>query len=212
MSSERNQVVDWLHRGRREPLASMGMYVYSMCVYFAQLDPDAYTDNDFVVYRFADTHPSAGKRVQKLRVDEMFKVPRLFGFTMPRESFNAEQNVLFKSVLFRPIFARGGNQVEDFMQLVDSGGSFLGPWKHWYQLQRTLADRFHQLQGQAGKLFTIEDIDTSVHGYSSDPLLSGRQQPSAAEFVARWVVEVLTHMDMTAESRSRARQPCRPDP
>eukprot|EP00973_Karenia_brevis_P064502 8961851-Karenia_brevis.AAC.1 len=73
VSSERNQVVDWLHRGRREPLASMGMYVYSMYVYSAHLDPDAYTDNDFAVYRFADTHPSAGKRVQKLRIDEMFK-------------------------------------------------------------------------------------------------------------------------------------------
>mgnify|MGYP003318362655 CR=1 FL=1 len=32
VSAERNQCVDWLHSGSREPLASMGMYVYCMYV------------------------------------------------------------------------------------------------------------------------------------------------------------------------------------
>ena len=66
-----------------EPLASMPLYVYAMYVYSAYGDPAKHSPNDYEVYRFAETHPSAGKRVQKLRIDECFKVPRIFGFTMP---------------------------------------------------------------------------------------------------------------------------------
>ena len=210
VSAERNQCIDWLHRGCRERLASMGMYVYSTYVYTAHADPDEHNDNDFHVYRFADTHPAAGKRVQKLRVNEMFKVPRLFGFTMPREDAEPEKNALFKSVLFKPVVAESSDQVEAFRTLVDQAGSFQGPWQQWFRLQRIMADRFYKLQSAAGKLFTIADIDVSALEMQ-DSWSNARVRPSAAEFVAKIVVEVVTNMDMATEAKSRPRQQSRPD-
>ena len=207
---ERNQCIDWLHRGYREPLASMGIYVYCMYVYTAHADPGTYDPQDFHVYRFAATHPGAGQRVQKLRVNEMFKVPRLFGFTMPRQDSEPEKNALFKSVLFKPVFAEVHDQVEAFRTLVDERGYFQGPWEQWFKLQRIMADRFYKLQDAAGKLFTLADIDVDAL-QMQDPCSHGRVRPSAAEFVAKIVVEVVTNMDMDAEAKSRPRQPTRPD-
>ena len=210
VTAERNQCIDWLHRGYREPLASMGIYVYCMYVYTAHADPGTYDPQDFYVYRFADTHPGAGQRVQKLRVNEMFKVPRLFGFTMPRQDSEPEKNALFKSVLFKPVFAEVHDQVEAFRTLVDERGYFQGPWEQWFKLQRIMADRFYKLQDAAGKLFTLADIDVDAL-QMQDPCSHGRVRPSAAEFVAKIVVEVVTNMDMDAEAKSRPRQPTRPD-
>ena len=82
--SEQSQRLDWLHRGAREPLASMGFYHYSMFVYTAHVMAETVPGDDFEVYLFADTHPSAAFRVQKLRLDQACKVPRLSGFTMPQ--------------------------------------------------------------------------------------------------------------------------------
>ena len=180
-----------------------------MYVYTAQASPEDYDPHDFHVYRFADTHPSPGRRVQKLRLDEMFKVPRLFGFQMPREDSEPEKNALFKSVLFRPIFAEGRDQIEAFMTLVDGGGSFQGPWKVWFRLQQIMADRYAKLQAAAGKFFTLDDIDLRALEMS-DPWANGRTRPSASEFVAKLVVDVATNMDMDAEARSRPREPTRP--
>ena len=106
VGSEKNQCLDWLHRGIREPLASMPLYVYAMYVYSAHVDPNTIDPEDFHVYRFADTHPAAGRRVQKLRVQESFKVPRIYGFTMPTAKSDPERNALFKSVLLRVFEAR----------------------------------------------------------------------------------------------------------
>ena len=209
VSSERSQPLDWLHRGQREPLASMGMYVYYMYVYTAAADPMKHHPQDFRVYRFADTHPSAGRRVQKLRVDEMFKIPRLFGFTMPRMDTECEKNAMFKSVLFRPIFAESRDQVEAFMAHLDENGKFKARWERWFQLQRIMADRYYWLQQEAGKLFTIADIDVDALEMS-DPVSNGRVRPSAAEFIANIVVEVVTNMDMDKEAKSRPRKDRRP--
>ena len=46
----------------------------------------------------------------------------------------------------------------------------------------------------------------------SDPVSNGRVRPSAAEFVANIVVEVVTNMDMDAEAKSRPRKDRRPTP
>ena len=102
---ERSQIVDWLHRGAREPLASMGLYHYSMYVYTVQRKASEVDGRDFSVYVFADTHPEAAYRVQKLRVEEPFRVPRLFGFTMPVAESNVELNAMCKQALLRPLRA-----------------------------------------------------------------------------------------------------------
>ena len=91
--------LDWLHRGDREPLKSMGMYHYAMYVYTAQANPLHFDPQDFETYAFADTHPAAASRVQKLRVGAPFRVPKFFGFTMPSKEKEAEVNALFKSVI-----------------------------------------------------------------------------------------------------------------
>jgi hypothetical protein len=83
-TTEQSQRQDWLHRGGREPLASMGLYHYAMFVYTARVTAATVPPDDFETYLFAESHPSALYRVQKLRIDEACRVPRLFGFTMPR--------------------------------------------------------------------------------------------------------------------------------
>ena len=102
------QRTDWLHRGEREPLASMGIYHYSMFVYTKTADASGYDPEDFVIYRFAPLHPQAAWRVQVLRVDTPYKVPRLFGLTLsPPKGPELFKNTLAKSVLFRPYVGRG---------------------------------------------------------------------------------------------------------
>ena len=121
---------NWLHRGGREPLASMGVYHYAMYVYAARGCPLDFDAEDFVTYAFADAHPAAGSRVQKLRVGAPFKVPRLFGFTMPAKEKDPEVNALFKSVLFRPLWpaAQGAARWAPFRAGVDAKGSHVEPW------------------------------------------------------------------------------------
>ena len=94
VGEQSNQVTDWLPRGAREPLASMGMYHYAMFVYSTHADAFAFDAEDFVTYRFAESHPEAKRRVQKLRVEQVFRVPRLFGFTMPTAERDPETNAM----------------------------------------------------------------------------------------------------------------------
>ena len=94
VAKQQSQRLDWLHRGNREPLASMGIYHYAMFVYSASQNAMDFDDDDFVVYRFADTHPQARSRVQKLRVSEVFKVPRLFGLTLSAFRKSPHENTM----------------------------------------------------------------------------------------------------------------------
>ena len=105
VAPDRSMKQDWLHRGDREPLASMGLYHYAMFVYSTQLPAKSVAADDFFTYRFGDGHPDADRRVQKLRVHELCRVPKVMGFTMPREdgaSADRFRNAMFKSALFRP--------------------------------------------------------------------------------------------------------------
>lgn len=98
------------------------------------------------------------------------------------------------------------------MAVVDEDGKFEQPWLRWFNVQRKLARRHEELEKQAGKLFTLHDVDmtkTYLEDSASD-LESGRLQPSAAEFMAAITVEVATNMDLNAEARA-GRQPGRPD-
>ena len=101
--------------------------------------------------------------------------------------------------------------LNDFAPVCNVTGHFASEWAEWYGRQRLLAGRFEGLQGRAGKLFTIADVDVCA-GYMSDPVEAGRQRPSAAEFMAHLTVRVATNMDIAAEARGGARQPMRPDP
>ena len=133
----------------------MPLYVYAMYVYTACADPASYMADDFHVYRFADTHPSAGRRIQKLRLDEPFKVPRIYGFRMPTASADPERNALCLSVLFRAFAAKADSpwdQVAALEVLLDGKGSFVAPWKAHFAHQLRLAERFHTLQERAGDL------------------------------------------------------------
>ena len=207
-----SQRLDWLHRGQREPLRSMGLYQYSMFVYTTYQDAAAFDALDFVTYRFADTHPGCAKRVQKLRLDQMFRIPRLFGFTMPTREADPERNCLFKSVLFRPLAAPTEpcpDEVVPYLSAVDERGSFVAPWDAWYVEQRKLAKKYAELQATAGKLFVMEDVDMTIP-YMAE-LEAERDRPSAAEFMANLTVEVCTDMDLAAESRSGVRGRSRPE-
>ena len=225
LARNRSQQFDWLHRGTREPLASMGMTHYSMFVYttHAPRGSAAAPPDDFATFRFIDTHPQCAFRVQKLRVSEMCRVPRLCGFTMPRfdgSEVDRFRNTLFKSVLLRPcqMSREHGcdDLVEPYIALVDSFGDFVEPWLAWFAQQRCMADRYKALEAKVGKVFTIEDIDRSV-AYMENPELDprfvegGRLQPSAAEFMANITVEVATNMDLGAEARAGRRVGARPD-
>ena len=140
---EQDMKTNWLHRGDREPLKSMGMYHYAMYVYTAQGNRDLFHDDDFVTYAFADTHPAAASRVQKLRVGAPFRVPRLFGFTMPSQQKDAEKNALFKSVLFRPLHPseKGTASWAPYRACVDAKGEHLPAWQHWWAEQVALSRR-----------------------------------------------------------------------
>ena len=139
----------------------MGIYHYAMYVYTAQGSPLRFDKEDFVTYAFADTHPAAACRVHKLRVGAPFKVPRLFGFTMPAKGKDAEVNALYKSVLFRPLrdAGRRASRWVVFREAVDEHVSFAAKWDPWWKEQLRLAARYEECERRAGKWFTIEDID-----------------------------------------------------
>ena len=92
--------IDFLCRGDREPLASMGPYHYAMFVRTVTQNPVSYTADDYVVYRFSPLHPQASRRVQFLRVDEPFMVPRLFGLTLSPPRGPAPRNPSAGELLF----------------------------------------------------------------------------------------------------------------
>ena len=62
-TTEQSQRQDWLHRGRRKPLASMGLYHYVMFVYTAHVSAATVPPADFATHLFAESHPSAMHRV-----------------------------------------------------------------------------------------------------------------------------------------------------
>ena len=206
---------NWLHRGDREPLKSMGMYHYAMYVYTAQGNRDLFHDDDFVTYAFADTHPAAAFRVQKLRVGAPFRVPRLFGFTMPSQLKDPEKNALFKSVLFRPLHpAETGTAAwAPYRACVDEKGQHVPAWQDWWAKQVALSRRYEECERLAGKWFTIEDIAPQdvVDRRPEGGVDHFDSRPSAAEFMAHWTVQVATNMDVEAEARGRPRGKFRPD-
>ena len=234
LGGQKSHDYDWLHRGTREPLASMGILHYGMFVYsvHAPRGAAAAPPDDFSTFRFADTHDDCAVRVQKLRVDEMFRVPRLCGFTMPRfdgSEVDKFRNALFKSVLLRPVHmprdpdpidgeraAPDLDLVAPYLGMVNSMGDFVEPWLAWLAQQRCMAERYRALEAKVGKMFTIADIDCSV-GYMEHPDLhpflheQGRLQPSAAEFMANITIEVATNLDLGAEARAGRRVGARPD-
>ena len=96
---------------------------------------------------------------------EIFKVPRLFGFTMPAAVCRSttEQNHMFKSVLFRPLrVTTAGDDHEPFTAIVDERDSFIGSWQSWFMEQQRLAARYEELQVRAGNLFILADVDRDV--------------------------------------------------
>eukprot|EP00959_Pyramimonas_sp_CCMP1952_P167385 3498362-Pyramimonas_sp.AAC.1 len=144
----------------------MGMYHYAMYVYTAKANPLHFDAGDFETYRFADTHPAALSRVQKLRVGAPFRVPKFFGFTMPSKEKDAEVNALFKSVLFRPLTPaekgaaawapyRAGVEAEEG----PDKGKHEPAWQKWWAQQVALSRQYGECERRAGKWFTIEDID-----------------------------------------------------
>ena len=153
-----------------------------------------------MTYAFADTHPAAACRVQKLRIGAPFKVPRLFGFTMPARGKDPETNALFKSVLFRPLRAAAGQRASrwvPFRGAVDENGSFAGAWDPWWEEQLSLSRQYEECERRAGKWFTIEDIDLRRAPPGNEAQYFDRfsVRPSAAQFMARWTVEAATNMD-----------------
>ena len=165
-------------------------------------------------FAFQDSYSGAQARVQKLRLFEVFKVPRLMGFTMPAATDRAstEQNHMFKSVLFRPLrVTRSGSNHEPFYQIVNQSGSFIPAWETWFAQQKKLSDHCTELQHRAGKLFTISDVTREAVMVDSADGEFVRLQPSSAEFMAYLIVEVSTNLDIAAAARGRPRQSLKPN-
>ena len=161
---------------------------------------------DFVTYRFHDLHPDCGRRVQKLRADEVFRVPQFVGANIPvvpeklKDSIKAEdirqrhviaeRAAMMKMMLFMPMQLPLSCRHIDEAAVLDMLGAravhsqegllaYEPTWSRWFGQQRLLADTFKMLQERAGKIFTLDDInlDRSVNSApSADP-----EQPSAAE-------------------------------
>ena len=207
VASDRSMKQDWLYRGDREPLASMGLYHYSLFVYTTHVSAKAVAADDFHMYRFADGHPDASRRVQRLRVHELCRVPKLMGFTMPREdgaSSDRFRNSMFKSCLFRTAYPVDGTSRKHelaaaMLSWVDSHGDYTSNWKTWWDAQSELADRFEELQRRSQRSFSISDIMCNV-GYMQQ--LGDRKFPSAAEFMAHITMEAATHLEIGAQSRA----------
>ena len=147
----------------------MGLMHYSMFVYtiHAPRGSSAAPADDFATFRFADTHPDCANRVQKLRVGEMCRVPRLCGFTIPRfdgSEVDRFRNALIKSVLLRPCRMRRMRHsgtvdlVEPYLDLVNSMGDYVEPWLAWFAQQRCLAERYRALEAKVRKVFTIRTL------------------------------------------------------
>jgi hypothetical protein len=64
--------------------------------------------------------------VQKLRLHEAYKVPRLNGVTMPRFEDDAFRNTMLKSMLFRTASGaeRASDEVTPYEGFVDEDGDF----------------------------------------------------------------------------------------
>jgi len=198
---ERSARKDWLHRGSREPLASMGLYHYEMYVYTVNMQASCVPPDCFECYVFADTHPDCARRVQKLRLHEAYKVPRLNGVTMPRFEEDPLRNAMLKSMLFRPAFGgvRANDEVTPYEGFVDHAGDFQHTWLMWYAKQQLLAQRCEFLMDKAEKVFVLEDVDVSVPYLAC---VEGRSQPSSAEFMAHITVEVASNMELQACARA----------
>jgi len=207
IAPDRSMKQDWLYRGDRQPLASMGLYHYAMFVYTTHLSANSIPADDFFTYCFSDGHPDAARRVQKLRVHDFYKVPKVMGFTMPREdgaSADLFRNTMFKSVLFRPIHPKEGSSRRDEMAAamlawVDATGAYSVEWKRWWDNQCELAQRFEFLQQKCLRVFTLADVHCNI-GYMEP--VGDRTMPSAAEFMAHITVEAATHFEIGAQSRS----------
>jgi len=110
---------------------------------------------------------------------------------LPAEALPYDENVL-------------AQVLEEFL---DSSGSMISKWDDWFRKREKLADQFDLLQRRACKLFSLDDIDTAL-GEDDSP--DDRERPSAAEFMARWTVEVCTNMDMRADAKAGKREKTRP--
>eukprot|EP00959_Pyramimonas_sp_CCMP1952_P332855 6970314-Pyramimonas_sp.AAC.1 len=131
----------------------MGIYHYAMYVHAAAGNPLLFHGEGFAAYAFADTHPAAAFRVQKLRVASPFKVPRLWGFTMPSREKDAEVIALFMSVLFRPLVPadRGAARWAPYRAGVDASGKHVHAWGAWWSEQLALSARYDECERRAGK-------------------------------------------------------------
>ena len=214
----------YLVRGCREPLNAMGLYHYCMWVYEKH---QGNADEDFATYRFASLNRRSAQRVQKLRVDECFKVPRLSGLTIPyggkgASDENIEKAALMKLMLFKPfnIGERFCDPVSGFIsdqslfdvleEEVSTDGrgrlSYKPAWESWYERQCELAVQFHRLQERSGKKFTCMDhVDMSLT--EEEPLGDSRERPSPAEFMARITVDVVTNIEAAAEGKAGPKLP-----
>ena len=207
VSPARSMKQDWLHRGDRPLLAGMGLYHYAMFVYTTHVPAKSVPRDDFFTYRFADSHPDAATRVQKLRVHDLHRVPKILGFTMPREDGSAadlHRNAMFKSALFRPAFPvedvdRDDELTAAMLAWVDQEGRFAPSWKKWWDNQAVMADRFDDLQRRARRIFTLADTSSSV-GYMQP--VEMRTAPSVHEFLAHITVEAAMHLEVGAQARA----------
>ena len=129
----------WLLRGQREPLRSMGLYHYGMFVYNHTM-VDSFTP-DFATYYFDDLHPFCAQQIQKLRCDEAYLVPRLFGVNLPtrQDDKGKEINALMKTMLFRPMNLPAGLSAYDdehvydmISKFLDANASFISSWEEWF--------------------------------------------------------------------------------
>jgi hypothetical protein len=78
----------------------MGLYHYCMYVYGVGC---SHPCEDFATYLFDDMHPACARQVQKLRVDESYRIPRLSGVSLPAMSKDVEVNAMVKTMLFRSL-------------------------------------------------------------------------------------------------------------
>jgi hypothetical protein len=179
----------------------MGLYHYEMFVYAVHMSATSVSSECFECYVFADTHPDCATRVQKLRLHEAYKVPRLNGVTMPRFEDDAFRNTMLKSMLFRTASGaeRASDEVTPYEGFVDEDGDFQQLWLSWYEKQRTLASRYEHWMEKAEKVFVLEDVDVSVPYMAA---VEGRAQPSPGEFMAYITVEVASNMELQASARA----------
>ena len=118
------QFENWLLRGHREPISSMGLYHYAMYVYDSyNKEPQA----DFASHLYSALHPACAKRIQKLRLDESYRVPRLGGITppSPADDKKKEQFALMMIMLFMPLALPGDADAFDEEVVLELLGDLL---------------------------------------------------------------------------------------